>query len=151
MLRLSIGLCLLTVGIFLFIAETFAAQKLSCESENNGSPQSLEIELEGEKVIGFSYSGLTPALDKPHKFSCSLEANRRDGLSEWKDKATQIVIALKEGVSSEDRVTITKDGNSYNLNFEEISPSNCGHSSTIATSITLVKGKPECQAIEMRD
>lgn len=119
-----------------------------CEADNDNFPQSFSVEFSEGKISGFSYSGMTPAPSGDTYYSCYFEAKRSDGESNWKGSGDEIEITMKEPIAEDDKMFLTRVKDTITLRLE-VSPSNCGHSSAIATSISIVRGKKQCRDIEM--
>lgn len=132
----------------LSIAFAEDSEEWSCESDNNGLPQSLSVQVEKGEVVSFEYSGMAPSASGDTFYSCYLSAKKGSKDSKWETKGNKSNIAFLETAQPEDTALVTRNQNTFKFEFD-VSPTNCGSSTPIASTISISKGQKKCHDIEL--
>lgn len=123
------------------------AETWECESPNDGLPQILSIDFDGNVINALSYSSMAPAPDGT-KTVCSLEAKRGDGASSWTENSKGVTVKSSNWFGQSDQIRITRNSDTVSLDITAAA-SNCGHSTLLGSKISISKGKKNCHGIEM--
>lgn len=94
----------------------------------------LEMGLQGDKITSFSYTNVGGG-----GHTCTIEASRDDGETNWQDKDTNTTIDFKE---EEVKVLIEKETNQYTISFlgdDEKKRYFCGVRSVLPDKLQIVK------------
>ena len=104
------SLSMTLVMVTLFFAPPLCAlekfERLLCDSDNNGAPQSLELTIEDERIISFDYTSSIRSGDT--FLMCSFAAKRDSKETVWNDDGGVITIEFKEGAGEEDQASLSQ-------------------------------------------
>ena len=113
-------------------------EKLACRLGSEDEHARIAVELTNSKVSSFAYYSKW----KPR--TCSMEVKRGDAYSKWEDAGpmTTVVTLIEE----KGAFLIDHEKNSYHFIFRNLDRMRyCGMEGKINGSLTIWKGRPQCE------
>ncbi len=118
-------------------------EKLACKLGTEDHHARIAVELQDGKVNRFAYYSKW----KPR--TCSLEVKRDDAYSKWEDTGNVTVVTLFEDNGA---FLIDHERNHYHFIFRTIDRMRyCGMEGKMSGSLTIFRGKPQCQLTGLMD
>lgn len=119
---------------FFSISQSWASENLRCSSGKDQFTDTLSLEVENEKVLGFKYFTTAGA------YSCDVSAHRGDEDTNWSNQGKITTIKFNEGST-----IIEQKGNTYLVRFVDLSHIyHCGMNGQLAKQVLISRNNNKC-------